>query len=359
MKRFNVAKALKNDEKMYKPIEKVVAYVFYELIYKPIFEIVKEEIGADWLGLELPKVMRDRVTQKKDDLRAEIERNREVYSYLYKNSKENNQGQNPLIRAILSGQVQYIRDHFEGTFNIYISRAIKEMGGTFDKRSRTWRIPREKLTPQVSIALGTSYGKMAKVKERIDGHLEQLRGLMEKDPQFGFEKAYGKAIAELGNQFEKGSEGIIVAPEFTTEMAKGLAEKYTYNMNLYIKGWTEKSIVRLRERVAQSGFQGNRASTLVKGIETDFQVSLNKAKFLARQETSLLMSQYREERYKSAGVQKYRWITAGDVRVRGYHKRLNGKIFTWDNPPVVDATGHRAHPGQDYNCRCICVPIVD
>ena len=40
MKRFNVAKALKNDEKMYKPIEKVVAYVFYELIYKPIFEIV-------------------------------------------------------------------------------------------------------------------------------------------------------------------------------------------------------------------------------------------------------------------------------------------------------------------------------
>ena len=170
MKRFNVAKALKNDEKMYKPIEKVVAYVFYELIYKPIFEIVKEEIGADWLGLELPKVMRDRVTQKKDDLKAEIERNREVYSYLYKNAKENNQGQNPLIRAILSGQVQYIRDHFEGTFNIYISRAIKEMGGTFDKRSRTWRIPRAKLTPQVSIALGTSYGKMAKVKERIDNH---------------------------------------------------------------------------------------------------------------------------------------------------------------------------------------------
>ena len=359
MKRFNVAKALKNDEKVYKPLEKVVAYVFYELIYKPIFDIVSEEIGADWLGLELPKVMRERVTQKKDDLKAEIERNREVYGYLYKNAKSSNQGQNPLIRAILTGRVQYIIDHFEGSFNIGISRAIKEMGGKFDQRSKTWRITRDKLSPQVSIALGTAYGKMAKVKERIDNHLEQLRTLMSKDPQFGFEKAYGKAIDELGVKFEEGAKGIIVTPEFTTEMAKGLAEKYTYNMNLYIKGWTEQSIKRLREKVALSGFDGNRASTLVSSIETDFQVSLNKARFLARQETSLLMSQYREERYKSAGVQKYRWLTAGDSRVRGYHKRLNGKIFTWDNPPVVDATGRRAHAGQDFNCRCIAVPIVD
>ena len=359
MKRFNVAKALKNDEKVYNPIEKVVAYVFYELIYKPIFDILSEEIGEEWLDLELPKVMRERMTQKKDDLKEEIARNKEVYSYLYKNAKGINQGQNPLIRAILTGRVQYVEDHFEGVFNIGISRAIKEMGGKFDQRSKTWRVPREKLTPQVSIAIGTASGKMSKVKQRIDTHLEELRTLMDKDPQFGFEKAYGKAIDELSIRFEKGTEGILVAPQFTTEMAKQLAEKYTYNMNLYIKGWTEQSIKRLRERVAESGFEGNRASTLVKGIETDFQVSLNKARFLARQETSLLMSQYREERYKSAGVQKYRWLTAGDVRVRGYHKRLNGKIFTWDNPPVVDETGRRAHPGQDFNCRCIAVPIVD
>lgn len=359
MKRFNVAKALKNDEKVYKPLEKVVAYIFYDLIYKPLFDIVSEELGADWMGLELPKVMRERITQKKDDLKAEIKRNKEVYSYLYKNAKDSDKGLNPLIRAILTGRVQYVQDHFEGKFNIGISKAIRGMGGRFDQRSKTWRISRDKLSPQVSIAIGTSAGKMSKVKERIDNHLEQLHTLMDKNPQFGFEKAYGKAIDELGVKFEEGSRGIIVPPEFTTEMAKELAEKYTYNMNLYIKGWTEQSIKRLRERVAESGFEGNRASTLVKGIETDFQVSLNKARFLARQETSLLMSQYREERYKSAGVQKYRWVTAGDVRVRGYHKRLNGKIFTWDNPPVVDATGRRAHAGQDFNCRCICVPIVE
>lgn len=359
MKRFNAAKALKNDVKVYRPLEKAVLYVFYELIYKPIFDIVSEEIGADWLGLELPKVIKERKTQKEDDLKEEIERNKEVYEYLYKNAKGGRNTQNPLIRAILTGQVQYVQDHFEGTFNIAISKAIKEMGGTFNQKTKTWHINRAKLTPQVSIALGTAYNKIDTVKRKIGDHLEKLRVLMEKDPQFTFEKAYERSINALGTQFEKGAKGIIVTPEFTPEMLKNLAEKYSYNMNLYIKGWTEKSIVRLRDRVLINTFNGNRAQSLVKGIEHDFQVSLNKAKFLARQETSLLMSQYREERYKSAGVQKYRWLTAGDVRVRGYHKRLNGKIFTWDNPPVVDATGHRAHPGQDYNCRCIAVPIVD
>ena len=62
------------------------------------------------------------------------------------------------------------------------------------------------------------------------------------------------------------------------------------------------------------------------------------------------------ERYKSVGVQKYRWSTAGDNRVRPEHKALNGKIFDWDNPPL--STGGK-HPGEDFGCRCIAIPIVE
>jgi len=359
MKRFNVAKALRNDEKTYRPLEKSVSYVFYELIYKPIFEIIKEEIGDDWLKLELPKVLKERRTQKKDSLKEEIERNKEVYSYLYKNDKPQGEGHNALIRAILSGRVQYVYDHFEGAFNLQISKAIREMGGVWDQRRKQWRIIRAKLTPQVSIAIGTSSGKIDRIKQRVEGHLEDLRTLMAKEPQFTFEQAFSASVNRLGEQFEKGVEGIIVAPEFTQEMVQSISSKYSHNMNQYIKKWTEESIVRLRDRVLVNTFKGKRAETLVRTIEHDFGVSLNKAKFLARQETSLLMSQYREDRYKSAGVQKYRWLTSGDERVRGYHKRLNGKIFTWDNPPVVDATGRRAHPGQDFGCRCIASPIIE
>ena len=361
-KKFNVARALKSDDKLSKPLERAVMYVFAELIYKPIFEILSEEISADWLEKELPKVIKERKTQKQDDLNEEIKRNREVYSYLYKNAKDPNdpnEGQNALIRAILRGRVQYTGEHFEGTFSIAVSRAIKAMGGTWDQRTKKWHIKRAQLSPQVSVAIGTASGLVQRTKERIGKHLDKLQELMENDPEFTFDKAFGTSLNTLEDRFEKGIEGITVAPEFTPEMLKNLAEKYSHNMNLYIKKWTKESIVRLRDRVLINTFQGKRAENLVSSIEHDFMVSATKAKFLAKQETSLLMSQFREERYKSAGVEKYRWLTAGDSRVRGYHKRLNGKIFTWDNPPVVDASGHRAHPGQDFNCRCVAVPLVE
>lgn len=358
-KKFNVTYAIKSDDKLSKPLERAVLYVLAELIYKPLFSIVSEEISADWLEKELPKVIKERKIQQQDDLNEEVKRNRDVYSYLYKNAKDSGIGQNELIKAILRGRVQYIGEHFEGTFNAAISRSIKAMGGTWDKRTKRWHIKRAQLTPQVSVAIGTASGLVQQTKEHIGKHLDQLEELMDRNPEFSFEKAFGRSLEMLENKFEKGVEGIIVPPEFTPEMLKNLAEKYSNNMNLYIKNWTKESIRRLRDRVLVNTFKGKRAETLVSTLEHDFQVSASKAKFLAKQETSLLMSQYREERYKSIGVEKYRWLTAGDSRVRGYHKRLNGKIFTWDNPPVVDETGHRAHPGQDFGCRCIASPIID
>ena len=46
--------------------------------------------------------------------------------------------------------------------------------------------------------------------------------------------------------------------------------------------------------------------------------------------------------------------------MRDSHRHLNGKRFSWNDPPVVDArTGRRCHPGQDYQCRCVALPVFD
>lgn len=359
MKRFNAAKALQSDDKLAEPLQKALLYIFNEIIYKPIFDIVKEEITSDWIGLELPKILKERKEQQSDSLKAEIKRNKEVYSYLYHNAKMKEASQDPLVKAILSGRIQYVGEYFQGAFNSQISKEIKKAGGVWDFRRKQWRLERSKMPPQVSLAIGTASGKIKRVKERISEHLTEVGNMFQQEPEFTLQETFKKTIEELGVRFMDGVEGIIVPPEFTPEMIQSLADNYSHNMNLYIKKWAEESIVRLRDRVIVNTFEGNRAETLVKTLEHDFQISYNKAKFLARQETSLLMSQYREERYKSCGVQKYKWVTSGDERVRPYHKRLNGKIFTWDNPPVVDEYGHRKHAGQDYSCRCIAVPIIE
>jgi SPP1 gp7 family putative phage head morphogenesis protein len=71
------------------------------------------------------------------------------------------------------------------------------------------------------------------------------------------------------------------------------------------------------------------------------------------------MSKFREERYKSIGVLKYRWSSSNDERVRDRHRELNGKIFEWTNPPISGANGERQHAGEPFGCRCVAVAIVD
>jgi SPP1 gp7 family putative phage head morphogenesis protein len=42
----------------------------------------------------------------------------------------------------------------------------------------------------------------------------------------------------------------------------------------------------------------------------------------------------------------YTWRTAGDQKVRNAHAALNGRVFSWSNPP------EHGHPGHEPNCRC-------
>ncbi|MEQ1890362.1 MAG: phage minor head protein [Alphaproteobacteria bacterium] len=48
----------------------------------------------------------------------------------------------------------------------------------------------------------------------------------------------------------------------------------------------------------------------------------------------------------------YIWRTRGDNKVRAAHAANNGKIFSWDDPPVT------GHPGEDYGCRCTAEPYI-
>lgn len=322
--KFDSTKALRNKEIFYRPLEKYLSKVFVETIYRPLLDIVSEEIGDSWLK---------------------------------ENSKED------LIKAILSGRIQYTQDqHFEGQFNSLISKEIVKLGGHWDKKWKRWFLPKTALPYDVQDAIGQASLKFTKLQNDIQKTLNELQQVIEnlgEDNPFEIAPIFGDIVDKLETGFQEGAKGIIVAPELTQEMIDAISENWANNLNFYIKGWTIESINRLRRRVMQNTFQGNRAENLVQIIEHDFGMSENKAKFLARQETALLMSQFREERFKSAGVQKYRWSTSGDSRVRERHKELNGKVFTWNNPPIIDELGHRGHPGQDYNCRCIAIPIVD
>jgi SPP1 gp7 family putative phage head morphogenesis protein len=78
-----------------------------------------------------------------------------------------------------------------------------------------------------------------------------------------------------------------------------------------------------------------------------------------------MIAAYKKEKYTSAGVNKYKWrCVAGSPLhpVRPSHKALNGKIFSFDDPPITTMPGEpvrRNNPREDYGCRCHAVPIVE
>jgi len=176
-------------------------------------------------------------------------------------------------------------------------------------------------------------------------------------------KSVDKISSDLQKQFSESVadvEGITVEPEITPGIAKAMREKLTLATDLEIKNFSIELTQELRAKVQQNLFAGGRADRLQKILEAEYGIAKRKARFIAEQETSLAVSKYREERYKEIGSTEYIWSTSNDALVREDHQELNKRVFSWNSPPIVDtARGRRANPGEDYNCRCVAIPILN
>lgn len=115
------------------------------------------------------------------------------------------------------------------------------------------------------------------------------------------------------------------------------------------------------QNIVEDGYtHGKTTRDMVKEIQDRFNVSKKKAKFWATDQLAKLNAEITQQQQTDCGVEEYVWSTSGDQRVRDKHRELNGKRFRWDNPPIVDdRTGRRAHPGQDYRCRCVALPVFN
>lgn len=123
------------------------------------------------------------------------------------------------------------------------------------------------------------------------------------------------------------------------------------------KSLIEESVNKVQSTIL-SGFQsGTRweeiASSIEDYIDPEVGGIANRARLIARDQISKLNGQVTSERQKDLGIDKYRWRTSGDERVRDSHRELEGEIFSWDKPPSV------GHPGEDFQCRCTAEPILD
>lgn len=326
---------------------------------------------------------------------------------------KNSTDRDKLVDALMKGTIYYYRGVFKGKFSAETIKEMRRLKAIYDDKLQGWKVPQEKIPHPIQTAINNSQGAFDRVVDRLQKKIDSvipanfagsinLEKIFEKiiykvDDKVqdtilglpGTKKIDGHVVLDetvgptpKSHKKSKGSSQppkenpapfadietkqkvlsqIVISPKFDEEQVSKIAKEYNNNMKLSIKGWTEEKVKELRSLVQEKVMNGERYEGLAKIIQESYGTTQSKAQFLARQETNLLTTKMKETRYESAGVSEYKWrCVAGskDHPVRPMHKIHDNKIFRFDNPPIVDKKGNRKNPGEDYNCRCVAVPIV-
>lgn len=241
-----------------------------------------------------------------------------------------------------------------------IAKELEKLGAKWSKLKKGYVLSPKNIPPTIMQAIAEvkifNNDKLNKINEYLAGLNDTLDFI-----NIDFTDEVVKIGTNLDNQFTESMSKIKVIPPRITEFQKlEIAKNYTKNLNYYIKKWSKQEIVKLRRDLEPFVISGYRAENLEELIKKHKKVSARKAKFLARQETKLLVAEYRKNRFKEQGITSYIWKAVMDERTRELHRDLNGRIFSWDNPPIIDArTGETGSPAQAFGCRCIAIPVVE
>lgn len=269
-----------------------------------------------------------------------------------------------LLRALRAGEIIYKDGAFRGKFSASITKALRKIGAEY---GRVAGQPVYKLKDisstdlsayRSAILVGTANAE--KLLTNVEGYLEALSF-----DTSNFDVSPSSTIDGLNKKIAKSLSKMGIEATSTTDIEDQLTKRYIENVNLSIKKASNDTVVRLRKKIAERGLDGTRAENFVQMIRKELKTTKKRAAFIAKQETALLVSKYKEENYKRVGIIRYMWDTSGNNRVRQDHNILDGQIFSWENPPISNQSevakglpARRNNPGEDFNCFCVARPVI-
>lgn len=119
--------------------------------------------------------------------------------------------------------------------------------------------------------------------------------------------------------------------------------------------------VQYHQRVETAVYEAVRAGsdlhTLYTTLEKSYDITQDRAKLIARDQHSKIVSDTTRERLKSAGITQAIWRHShAGKEPRQSHVEADGKKYDVDKGMYLD--GEWTFPGREINCRCYCVPVV-
>lgn len=300
---------------------------------------------------------------------------------------------NALIAALRHGRVAYKDGKFTGKFTIQISKELSKLA-KFDNRSKVWNVKNPSIISSDIMATAiTANDKAEKLHKELNRLLKDMPANAKeklKKMNFSIEKTADQIEEVLKGEFKK--IGVDYKP--TSQIKEKLVKEYNSNMKLNIVNeggpgnWNEEQVLRLRDMVENNALQGNNKQSLIESIKNEFDISERKSIFLARQETSLFLSDMQAARFTDSGIDIYQWQGTRDIREvgnpaglypkggpgHGNHWILNGKYCkfsddsvyadsledvkknNWKKRSTIGAP--ETKPGIQFLCHCVAKPVI-
>lgn len=146
---------------------------------------------------------------------------------------------------------------------------------------------------------------------------------------------------------------------YTSERTKGVLEgAIEQNVNL-IKGLSDDVLKNIHTIVHEATVNGNGVEDIYNNLRTQYHLIERRAKLIAYDQTRKITSQLTNQRARDAGAEEFEWLHSGkDAHPRRLHQQLNGKIFRYDDPPVIQEKPRiKGLPSQLINCKCQAIPV--
>lgn len=179
---------------------------------------------------------------------------------------------------------------------------------------------------------GVSVRWVKEARNKVGTHFDRMSGDVKKRNATQFQQLIPISTHDMGVDAMIGA-----AREWNLSLISNASEEYIDQVEAVLdKAFTE----------------GLRVEELLELLIERASVSESRAELIARDQTLKLNGQITKTRCQNAGIDRYTWSTSQDDRVRPSHEELEGLDFDFSDPPDV------GNPGDDFQCRCVAVPIV-
>lgn len=163
---------------------------------------------------------------------------------------------------------------------------------------------------------------------------------------------------ELNKDFGIDVTKILNTGNIKEEFEKALVQ----NVSL-IKSLNEDYVSNIQDKIRNAFIGGERHETLTQIIIEETGFAKNRARIIARDQTSKLSADFKRVRAAMLGFDYYIWSGCDDGRERPSHKAMNDKFCKFTDPTVYSEDEGKTwkkrtkemvklNPGQDICCRC-------